>query len=285
MQYYEKSPGQPSKAPNEHTDINFTNNDGIEKQHKYREISLHQRNLLPHLEQQKHTFNHKLQQEIHTEQSLHNRFPKVEFGCNVQLIGIANIHIGNGSCISDNSWLNVCFRDDKIRLNIGKRVLVGRGSMLSAGGLLELGDYCLLAPQVFISDANHVYANITRPYMDQGATSGHLVVEENCWLGIHAVIAGNLTVGRGSVISANAVVTKDVPPFAVMGGVPAHVIKLFNFKTTKWENIRGSSHLSDILAQREAYPPPPRVTYAAMLRKNSATTFIDPILAGRGQCL
>jgi tetrahydrodipicolinate N-succinyltransferase len=156
--------------------------------------------------------------------------------------------------------------------------------MLSAGGLLEVGDYCLLAPQVFISDADHVYRNIMRPYMDQGATAGKVVVEENCWLGIHAVVSGNIIVGRGSVIAANAVVTKDVPPFAVVAGVPARVLKLFNFNSATWDTVQDEVHCHELLTLRKLHPPPPRDVYAKILQKNSSTTAVDPIIAGGGQC-
>ena len=218
------------------------------------------------------------------EHALLRLFPNVSFGHNVQVLGMANVHIGPGSCVGDNSWLNVCFRDDKIRLRIGTRVLVGRGSMLSAGGLLEVGDYCLLAPQVFISDADHVYRNIMRPYMDQGATAGKVVVEENCWLGIHAVVSGNIIVGRGSVVAANAVVTKDVPPFAVVAGVPARVLKLFNFNSATWDTVQDEVHYHELLTFRKLHPPPPRDVYAKILQKNSSATAVDPINADAGQC-
>jgi acetyltransferase-like isoleucine patch superfamily enzyme len=61
----------------------------------------------------------------------------VSFGKNVQVLGLANVEIGDGSCISDDVWLNVCLRDNQIRLKIGHCVLVGRQSMISTGGHLE----------------------------------------------------------------------------------------------------------------------------------------------------
>lgn len=209
-------------------------------------------------------------------------YPGVSFGIGVQLIGMKNIEIGYGTCIGDHTWINVCHRDDKKRIKIGSCVLIGRNSMISGGGYLEIGDYCLFAPRVFISDANHIFENIMCPYVDQGVTSGRIIIEENCWLGINTSIIGNITVGMGSVIAANSIVTKDIPPFSVAAGSPAHIKKIFDFKTTKWIRLNGEEHLKEILAEREKNPPPPRDMYRKILHKNSKTKTIDPIVGGCG---
>ncbi|MFV0350133.1 MAG: acyltransferase [Halodesulfovibrio sp.] len=209
-------------------------------------------------------------------------YPGVSFGNDVQIIGMSNIVIGHGSCIGDNAWLNVCHRDQGKRMKIGSCVLIGRGSMISAGGFLEIGDYCLFAPRVFVADADHVYSNIMRPYMDQGATAGKVVVEENCWLGINAVVSGNVVVGRGSVVGANSVVTRDVPPFAVVAGSPARIIRLFDFGSGAWVKVRDGQHLEELLAAREAVPVPTREMYARMLHKNAVTKTVNPIVGGGG---
>lgn len=211
-----------------------------------------------------------------------NSFAGVSFGLGVQMIGMANIAIGYGSCIGDNTWLNVCHRDGETRMKIGSCVLIGRNSMISAGGYLEIGDYCLFAPRVFVADADHVYSNIMRPYMDQGATAGRIVVEENCWLGINAVVSGNVVVGRGCVVGANAVVTKDVPPFCVVAGSPARIIRMFDFASGAWVKVDGEGHLRELLAARAESPVPSREVYARMLRKNAVTKTVNPIVGGGG---
>ncbi len=212
-------------------------------------------------------------------------YPGVNFGNEVQLIGMANIEIGYGTCIGDHTWINVCHRDEKIRAKIGSCVLIGRSSMLSAGGYLEIGDYCLFAPRVFVSDANHIFDNIMLPYIDQGATSGTIIIEENCWLGTNVSVIGNVTVGRGSVIGANSVVTRDIPPFSVAFGSPACVRKIFDFKSTQWIKIDGEEHLKEILAEREKNPPPPREAYRRILHKNSRTKIIPAIVGGGGMSI
>src|SRR5512140_1804472 len=129
---------------------------------------------------------------MQTEEELNRWFSNVTFGFFVQVIGMRNVQIGEGSCIGDSVWLNVCIRDEKVRMKIGKCVLVGRQSMISTGGYLEIGDHCVLAPRVYVSDADHVFTDIYQPILQQGATLGRsIIVEENCWIGINVVVTGN----------------------------------------------------------------------------------------------
>jgi acetyltransferase-like isoleucine patch superfamily enzyme len=203
-------------------------------------------------------------------------------GNHVQLIGKQNIEINEGSCIGDYVWLNVCNRhDSSIRLKIGYCTLVGRGSLLSAGGYLELGDYCLLGPHVLMTEANHRYDDVMQPYMDQGVTEGKLLVEDNCWIGMNAAIVGNVTIGRGSIVAANAVVTKTVPPFAMMAGNPAKIRKLYDFAASAWHSISDQQECERMLSKRESYPPPTREDYHHHLRQNARTKTLNPVLAGR----
>ncbi|HNU03478.1 MAG TPA: DapH/DapD/GlmU-related protein, partial [Anaerolineae bacterium] len=72
---------------------------------------------------------------------------------------------------------------------------------------------------------NHVYDDPTRPMADQGITAQGIVVEDDVWIGAGAIITDGVRVGRGAVVAAGAVVTGDVPPHTVVGGVPARVLK------------------------------------------------------------
>lgn len=224
--------------------------------------------------------------ERHVSGDLGNRFPDVSFGQDVQVIGMNHVAIGRGSCVGDGTWLNVCERTGDIRLRIGRKVLIGRYSMVSTGGELEIGDFSLFAPRVYVSDADHIYQDIERPYIEQGATLGRkVIVEENCWVGINAVISGNLIVGYGSVVAANSVVLENVPPFAVVAGIPARIIKLYNPKSRRWENAQTFSDQLRILEDRMEVPLPERDEYRETLWKRSRLERIDPVLAGSGRHL
>ena len=210
-------------------------------------------------------------------------FPRVAFGNTVQIIGLKNLGIGQGSCIGDDVWLNIAWRDEKLRMKIGKCVLVGRQSVISTGGYLELGDYCLLAPRVYISDVDHLFADINHPIVEQGITINRkVIIEENCWLGINTVVTGNLTVSRCSVIAANSVVKKDVPPFSVVAGNPGKIIKMFNPQTKEWQRIKNEIEYQEMCKIRNDYPLPTREEYQKILQINAKIKSIDPIVAGGG---
>jgi len=140
-------------------------------------------------------------------------FPRVYFGDRVQAESPSNIKIGDGSCIGEEAWLSTNLADSSIL--IGIRVLIGRRSLISAGKQLEIGSFCVLAPNVYVSDTDHGYKDITKPIMEQDIVIGDSVtVEENCWLGINSVVMSS--VGRGSMVGANSVVTRPVPPFSMV---------------------------------------------------------------------
>lgn len=207
------------------------------------------------------------------------RFADVTFGLNVQIRGVDNTVIGRGSCICDGVLLNVGIRDAQIRMVIGQKVLISRYATISSHGFLEIGDFVGIAPHVYIADAEHGYGDIFTPLLGQPVAVGRkITIEENCWLGFGAVICGAVTIGRGSVVSANAVVLKDVPPFSVVSGNPAKVVKMYNPFLKAWgEPPRASEEHARLLPSREEY----RET----LRRNGKDFSIPPVVAGKGECL
>jgi len=72
---------------------------------------------------------------------------------------------------------------------------------------------------------NHVFDDPSRPMVDQGIVAAGITVEDDVWIGAGAVITDGVRIGRGAVVAAGAVVTSDVPPYTVVGGVPARVLK------------------------------------------------------------
>ena len=100
---------------------------------------------------------------------------------------------------------------------------------------LSIGAFCSLAGEVmFFLDADHPISNIsTFPFhVDvlkdkkyEASSKGDIVVDDDVWIGYRAMILSGVHIGQGAVVAAGAVVTKDVPPYAIVGGVPAKVIK------------------------------------------------------------
>lgn len=215
---------------------------------------------------------------------LQDKFPGVSFGGGVQVIGLDTVVIGAGSCISDDVWVNDCIRDGLPRLKIGETVLIGRRAVVSTGGHLEIGSFTILAPDVIVADADHVYKNPMLPYLQQGATSGRtLIVEENCWLGMQVKVLGNLTIGRGSVVAAGSLVRESLPPFVVAAGTPARMVKFFDFAQNVWRKVESDEQMKRVLdGSLDRGKIPDRVEYLKRLVDKATFRTLDSILAGGG---
>lgn len=106
------------------------------------------------------------------------------------------------------------------RVKLGRGVFINHSAILSASGGIEFEDGVMLAPGVRIATINHDYNKRHTKY-----TYGKVLIKKNAWIGINVTICPGVTIGEYAVVAAGAIVTKDVPSYAVAGGVPAKVIK------------------------------------------------------------
>ncbi len=111
---------------------------------------------------------------------------------------------------------------DSGRIEIGNAVLLAPGVRLSASDSICIGDGCLIANGVYVTDSDWhgIYDRISRPKEPSPVNIGR-----NVWLGDHAVVLKGVTIGENSIVAARAVVTRDVPENAVVAGNPAKVVK------------------------------------------------------------
>lgn len=109
---------------------------------------------------------------------------------------------------------------------IGEDVFINRGSQLSAPAPVHIGSKVLIGPCVIINSGNHRYADPDAYIRDQGHELAPITIQDDVWLGAHVTVLPGVTVGRGAVVAAGAVVTRDVEPYTVVAGVPARAIKL-----------------------------------------------------------
>ncbi len=93
-------------------------------------------------------------------------------------------------------------------------------------GKIIIGNNVAIGPNVVIRASNHCYAKKGIPYYLQGHSGGEINICDDVWIGANCVIVPGVTIHKGAVIGACAVVTKDIPEYALAGGVPAKVIKL-----------------------------------------------------------
>jgi serine acetyltransferase len=130
---------------------------------------------------------------------------------------------------------------------LGKSVIIRAGThLLPNGGPIKIGDFSSLNHYVVINGQGgvtigakvmiaaftsifagmHNFNSTEIPMHDQGMMSkGGIRIEDDVWIGTHAVILDGVTIGTGSIVAAGAVVTKDIPPFSIVAGVPARIIK------------------------------------------------------------
>lgn len=114
-------------------------------------------------------------------------------------------------------------------LQPGGGISIGSGSGLgvncSVHGPLRIGDNVMMGPEVTILTHTHNIERTDIPMGQQGMRVAEVVVGNDVWIGMRVVIMPGVKVGNGAVLGSCAVVTKDVPDFAVVGGVPAKIIK------------------------------------------------------------
>lgn len=149
------------------------------------------------------------------------------------LRGVSRISIGRESSVGENSALTVWeYADSGIpapEIVIGSGVSIGVGAHITAINRIEIGDNVLIGKTVTITDNAHGKSDaeaITLPPIKRRLYSpGPVIIESGVWVGDKVTILPNVRIGKNSIIGANSVVTKDIPPNCVAAGVPARVVK------------------------------------------------------------
>lgn len=119
---------------------------------------------------------------------------------------------------------NVLFSDGA-NISLGDGVLVNRNSMLDDRGPIDVGAYTMLSAGMTIETHTHPFDNFERPIAYSGRGTAGVRIGANSVVGYNVVVMAGSTIGYRSIVGANSVVTKDVPDYTVVGGVPAKVIK------------------------------------------------------------
>lgn len=113
-------------------------------------------------------------------------------------------------------------------LKIGNNSNIGPYCYIGCSGYIEIGDNVMISPRVSIYAENHVFERTDIPMKEQGVKRQFVKIENDCWIAANSIILAGVTIGRGSVVAAGSVVTTDVPPFSIVAGVPAKIIKTRN---------------------------------------------------------
>ena len=151
------------------------------------------------------------------------------------------IHIGSGTMIGPDCTLSAgmvpgqqCISDPVVK--IGDRCLIGKGSGIVGHFEIVIGDDVWTGHNVYITDQNHGYEDVTRPISKQSMPERSVTIGDGSWLGYGAVVLPGATIGKHVVVGANSVVSGVIPDYCVAVGSPAKVIKRWDAELG-WQRV------------------------------------------------
>lgn len=145
---------------------------------------------------------------------------RASIGRNVKIARDLRVSIGDRSALRNNVILG-----GRGELRIGDRTAINEGCILTAMEAITIGSDVMLAPRVYVLDVDHKFDRRDVPISAQGYKIAPVTIGDGVWVGTGAVILRGVTIGEGAVVGANSVVTHDVPPYAIVAGVPARAVK------------------------------------------------------------
>ena len=143
-------------------------------------------------------------------------------GCSLEVGPRATLELGRWSWVGHGCKI----RSHEGAVSIGAKTVLGQECTISSFQHVSIGRECVIADRVMLIDFDHGMVEVERPIRLQGIYKRDVRVGNNVWIGYGACVLRGVTVGDNAVIGTNAVVTRDVPANAVVGGVPARVIRM-----------------------------------------------------------
>jgi acetyltransferase-like isoleucine patch superfamily enzyme len=158
------------------------------------------------------------------------RFAKsknIYIGVGCKFVRPSQITFSGTASIVERAYFNA----DGGKIIIADNVAFNVGVNLNAavGGIIDIGANSLIGPGVMMRTADHVFSDPNSLIRKQGHSPKDIIIEDNCWLGANVIVIGGVRIGKGSVIGAGSIVTKNIPPMSVAVGVPAKIIKSRNY--------------------------------------------------------
>jgi len=147
---------------------------------------------------------------------------KVSFSPHIVVQGFRNISMGNN--ITAGSYLRLYAKgNDNEEIIIGNHVAFNDNVMVNAdfGGYISIGNNVAIGPNVVFRASNHKYGKKDVLINKQGHQKGRIIIEDDVWISANVVVLPDVTIKKGAVVAAGAVVTKDVEAYKVVGGIPA----------------------------------------------------------------
>lgn len=155
----------------------------------------------------------------------------IEDGAEINCLSKQGIVFGNRVTIGKNAIIrpsNIYGGAIGEGLIVGDHSNIGPGAYIGCSGLITIGKNVMMSPGVSIYAENHNFSDASIPMKDQGVNVSFVNIHDDCWIASNSTILAGVTIGKGSVVAAGSVVTKDVPPYSVVAGSPATIIKSRN---------------------------------------------------------
>lgn len=144
----------------------------------------------------------------------------------IDALSINGVKLGNNVTIARYSTVQCTgvIQELGIGLEIGNNSAIGAYSFLGAQGGIKIGNDVIMGPMVSIHSENHVFTDQDVPVRLQPRSRKGIVIEDDCWIGAKTTILDGVRIGKGSIVAAGAVVTKNIQSGSIVGGVPASII-------------------------------------------------------------
>lgn len=135
--------------------------------------------------------------------------------------------IGSGSSVRSNTVINICGISKKSSITIGNNTYIGENNNLrAADGDIIIGNNSFISQGITIVTSNHgISKNCLIAKQSWISKKGKIIVCDDVWIGANSVILPDVTIGKGAVVAAGSIVTKDVPEYAIVAGNPAKILK------------------------------------------------------------
>ncbi|MBU0697705.1 MAG: acyltransferase [Bacteroidetes bacterium] len=112
-----------------------------------------------------------------------------------------------------------------VGLKVGNNSSFGPFAYIGCSGFIEIGDNVIMGPRVGIYAENHVFENLDISIKEQGVKREFVKIDDDCWIASNVNILAGVTIGKGCIIASGSIVNKDIPPYSIVAGVPAKVIR------------------------------------------------------------
>lgn len=174
-----------------------------------------------------------------------NRFEYFGNGADIAwpslITGKGNISVGDRSIILSDSRIQVYNNLTGLnsKLKIGNHCYIGSHFCVLVGADIIIGNDVLIASYATIVSENHgINPESETPYMDQQLECKPVIIGDGSWIGDDVKILPGVTIGRKCILGAGCVVTHSIPDYSIVAGVPARIIKKYNFDSHQWESVK-----------------------------------------------